>query len=357
MKKILFVVEAFEGGVFMHMANLSNQLCKHFDVYIAYGMRPKTHKDFAKYFDSRVKLILIEDFTISMSPGKDYKAVKELLKLKKEIKPDLIHLHSSKAGVLGRIAFSGSKQPLLYTPHGWAFLKLDDSALTRSIYRIIEKVCTFRKSSIVATSQGEYDEARKLTKNVHLINNGIDTEGLTPFLDPKVTPQTAPVIYTLGRICYQKNPALLNSVAERLPQYKFLWVGDGDMRDVVTSPNIEILGWGPRDESLRDMGNASIFILTSLWEGLPLSLLEAMYLRKVCIVSNVIGNRDVIHSGVNGIVANNVDEYVNAITGIIEGTTDWKKLLDNASDDVDNEYNMVVMANKYTDYYNKLIAG
>ena len=102
-------------------------------------------------------------------------------------------------------------------------------------------------------------------------------------------------VYTLGRICYQKKPTLFNEIAGSFPNVKFVWIGDGELRGELTSKNIEITGWADRSTAIRYAVNADVFLLPSRWEGLPISLLESMYMKKICVVSNVIGNRDVIH--------------------------------------------------------------
>lgn len=90
-------------------------------------------------------------------------------------------------------------------------------------------------------------------------------------------------------------------------------------------------------------------MLTSLWEGLPISLLEAMYIKKPCVVNNVIGNRDVIHNGENGFVCNEVKEFVEAIR---ESRGDTAQMYaEKAYQDVLEKYNTNVMAKKYTQIY------
>lgn len=107
-------------------------------------------------------------------------------------------------------------------------------------------------------------------------------------------------VFTIGRICYQKNPTLFNQIALAMPNVRFLWIGDGDLRNELTASNITITGWKERKEALKYSVSGDVFVLTSLWEGLPISLLEAMYMKKVCVVSDVIGNNNVIHNGKNG---------------------------------------------------------
>jgi len=352
MKKILHVVEAFGGGVFMHLANLSNQLCEDNEVYIAYGIRPETHNNFQTYFNKRIHFIEVKNFTSEINFSKDIKAFFEIKEIIKDIKPDITHLHSSKAGALGRWAIDGKKNTMFYSPHGWAFLKKDDSVIKRFLYKAIEKICAFRKCEIIATSQGEYDESIKLSENSFLINNGINMEDLKPYLKETSSYFNFPVVYTIGRICFQKNPSLFNEIAMSLPNIKFMWIGDGEMRSTLTSPNIEIIGWGPRNEALKLSEKASVFLLCSLWEGLPLSLLEAMYLKKVCIVSDVIGNRDVIKTGINGFICHSTAEYTNMINSIFTNEFPSKDIIENAHQDVLSEYNTITMVKKYKEKYN-----
>ena len=95
--------------------------------------------------------------------------------------------------------------------------------------------------------------------------------------------------------------------------------------------------------------NADVFLLPSLWEGLPISLLEAMYMKKLCIVSDVIGNRDVIKNGQNGFVCRNVDEYVSAIQH-----DDIEAIVLNGKKDIVDEYNITTMARKYSVVYESI---
>lgn len=150
-----------------------------------------------------------------------------------------------------------------------------------------------------------------------------------------------------------KNPELFNKIATALPNIKFVWIGDGDMKDKLTSPNIEVTGWVNRQDALRYALNANAFILTSLWEGLPISLLEAMYMKKICIVSNVIGNRDVIHSGVNGFVCDNIGDYITAIEE--SRKEKCNQYIEKAYSDILNIYNTKKMSESYRFIYEQEI--
>ncbi len=354
-KKILYIVESFGSGVFTFLVDLINKLDNEYEIVIAYGERKETLKNFKDYFSNKVRFIKVENFVRSINVKKDFKALKEVKEIIKNEKPDIIHLHSSKAGVIGRLAINAKKVKMFYNPHGFSFLKLDDSKAKRTIYWLIEKIMTIinRKCIIIGCSQGEYEEARKLSKKSICINNGINIEKLdeeTKELNERVIEYKKIKICTSGRIGNQKNPVMFNEIAKQFPNMEFTWIGDGEQRNKLTSPNINITGWKSRKEVLRILNDNDIFILTSLWEGLSISLLEAMYMRKVCIVSNVIGNRDVIQDGVNGYVADNIEDFFRIINDVIT-RRDVENIKENARLDVVNEFNAEVMIEEYEREY------
>lgn len=344
-KKMLFVVEAFGGGVFTYIVELANALVDEFEVHIAYSVREQTPDDFKSYFKDDIKLIEVQNFCREINPVKDIKALKELKEIEKRIKPDIIHLHSSKAGVLGRILFGFGKVPVFYTPHGYSFLMEDQSALKVAVFKAIERVCGFTKCMTISCSEGEHRETLKLTKKAQYVSNGINIQEVQAIIDEVEKKDHPFTVFTLGRICYQKNPALFNEIAENMPDTKFIWIGDGELRDELNSSNIAIAGWLDRKSAIEIAVNADVFVLTSLWEGLPISLLEAMYMGKKCVVSDVIGNNDVIKNGVNGWVCKSNAEFVNAIknTGFA--------VVENARKDVLDNYNVDVMVEKYRGIY------
>jgi glycosyltransferase involved in cell wall biosynthesis len=352
-KKVLHIVESFGSGVFTFLVDLVNGTDDLYDITIAYGVREETIDNFKEYFSKKVKFIQVENFTRSINPTKDIKAIKEIKKIVNEVMPDIVHMHSSKAGAIGRIAISSRHRKLIYNPHGFSFLKKDDSQLKRVIYRLIEKLLTLRKCTIVGCSQGEYEEARKLTKNSICINNGIDTKKIeeeTKGLPEQEIDFEQLKICTSGRIGYQKNPEMFNQIAEALPDIQFTWIGDGELREELTSPNITITGWKERKEVLEILNQNDIFILTSLWEGLPISLLEAMYMGKICIVSNVIGNRNVIIDAQNGFIANDLQDYISKMKNLIS-TKNVKFLKENAQKTVNRIYHLDLMVNQYKQLY------
>lgn len=354
-KKIVHIVEAFGGGVFTYLVEIANSMSDEFDVVIAYAKRKQTPQEFEKYFKPNIKMIEVKNFTRSINPKKDIKACFEIHELIKNEKPDIVHLHSSKAGIIGRLVVSTKNIKIFYTPHGYSFLKKDDSVLKRVIYKFLEKMSAIikRKCKIVACSRGEYNESLKLTKNSTYINNGVNTTKIDSFINKHEDNKNLNnlKICTIGRIGYQKNPDMFNNIAKKFPNIQFTWIGDGELRKNLNSKNIVITGWKERKEVLNELEKNDIFILPSLWEGLPIALLEAMYLKKVCIVSNVIGNRDVIENEKNGFVCDTLEDYTNVIQQIQNNKYDLEKIANKANEDIINQYNVEVMSKKYRELY------
>lgn len=354
-KKILHLVEAFGGGVFTFLVELCNSMSDEYDIVIAYSKRNQTPEDFKGYFNENIRFIEIRNFTRNIGI-KDLKACIEVRKVIKEENPDIVHMHSSKAGIIGRLMISSKNKKLFYTPHGYSFLKQDDSKLKRYVYKSIEKIVAIykRKCTIVACSEGEYKESLKLTKNSTYINNGVNIKEIdiiTRHTKTKEIDVNNLKICTVGRIGFQKNPELFNKIAERFCDLQFTWIGDGELKDKLTSKNIKITGWAKREDVLKEVVNNDIFILPSLWEGLPIALLEAMYLGKLCIVSNVIGNRDVIQNEVNGFICDELEEYESIINKIKNKNVNYKEIIRKVKNDIVKYYNIEEMCNKYKVLY------
>jgi len=353
MKTILHIVEPLATGIHSFLVDLTDHQCDDYDVYIAYGVRPQTHKNFKSYFNEKICWIKVENFHNSIG-FKDIKAFFELRKILNEVNPDIVHLHSSKAGFLGRWVCNCSKNKVFYTPHGFSFLMQDGTKLKKMFYWITEYFSAkCNKAITIACSEGEYKEALNLSKRCAYVNNGINLYGLDSYLNKvNKTESLQPVVCTSGRILTQKNPVLFNQIASQLPDVRFIWIGEGELRNELKSPNIEITGWVDRETALELTNNSDFFILPSLWEGLPISLLEAMYLKKICLVSDVIGNRDVIDNERNGFICKSVDEYILNITQMLHDKNKRLEIAEQAHNDVSILYNATIMSDKYNEIYN-----
>lgn len=348
-KKILYLVEAMGGGVVTYIETLANGLIDEFDFTIAYGKRDQTPEDLEEHFDKRVRLFEIKHFTRPVNPIKDYLARKEIKKLIKEEKPDLIHLHSSKAGALGRLFFCKDDYKMVYTPHGYSFLMQDAKLIMRKAYRLIEKICGRKKCLTVACGRGEWEESLKVCKESTFISNGVDTKMIDEVLKDDEKQDDKFRVYTVGRVEFQKNPELFNEIAEMLPNIEFVWIGQGELEKKLTSPNIKVTGWMSREEVFKSANQCDVFILPSRWEGLPLALLEAMYMKKACIVSDVVGNRDIVNNGVNGYICETAEDFVEIINQLEIRIDD--KMIKNAYETIVDHYNDGWLCDRYKDLY------
>ena len=354
-KKILYIAEAMGGGVVTYIEALSNGLIEDFDFVIAYGKRNQTPEDLETHFDKRIKLVEIKHFTRTVNPFKDIPAIFELKKIIKEEKPDIIHLHSSKAGALGRLFLKSKKYKMIYTPHGYSFLMQDAKYIMRKAYRLVEKICGRKKCLTVACGRGEWQESLNVSKKSIYISNGVNT-GLIDRVLGTNTENTEEKndnkkfrVYTVGRVDFQKNPEMFNEIAELLPNIEFIWIGQGVLEKKLTSPNIKVTGWITREEVFVTANECDVFILPSRWEGLPIAPLEAMYMRKPCIVTDVVGNRDIIHNGVTGYICDTAEEFAEVIKQLEIRIDD--KVVNNAYESIVEHYNDGYVCDRYRDLY------
>ena len=142
---------------------------------------------------------------------------------------------------------------------------------------------------------------------------------------------------------------MFNEIAKNFPNIQFTWIGDGELRSELTSKNITITGWLERKDVLKELNNNDIFILTSLWEGLPISLLEAMYMKKICIVSDVIGTRDVIDNNYSGFICNSAEEFKEVISKI--NLYNYENIIRRAYIEILKKYNIKTECEKYNKIY------
>lgn len=358
MKKILMVCEAFGGGVFTYVSQLCNDMCETFDVYLAYSVRPQTPKNYKDFLDSRVHLIEVEHFGKKgiTNISNDLKVIEELREIESKVKPDVIHLHSSVAGGLGRLAYKGKNNTVVYTPHGYAHILMGSGAKCK-MYGVMEAILGKITNAITLTCcESEDKVAKSLTKKTAYIETGVNLtdlaaslDGIEPVKNEKFT------VFTLGRACVQKQPQLFNRIAELVPEARFVWIGNGELENQLTALNMEVTGWKPRKEALAMAKGADAFILCSLGEAIAMSLIENMYIKKLILVSNVMGNKSVIKDDVNGYVCNTAEEYAKKIEGAMKEFP--TELPERAYQDVLNIYNTEVMKEKYIRFYSEQIGG
>lgn len=323
-KKILHVVEAFGGGVFGVIKDMANLMADDAEVVIAYNVRSETPANFEALFNPKVKFIRIDSMQRSISPIKDFKGLVALCSLFKLQNPDVIHLHSSKAGFLGRIAaklvFSNAK--VFYSPHAFSFTDSSQfSSKKRTLFKLLETIGAFFGGTITACSSDELEIAKTLSGNAVLLKNAIDIKWLDSVYSEAPLVEHPLTIGVIARVCKQKRPELFFEISEQVKKrgftnVHFKWIGGGDDK---SHPNVSITGWMPREEALKQLKSTiDIYMLTSSMEGLPIATLEAMAAGLPIVASKVPGNSDTVERGVNGYLCSTVDEFTNVLTKLIE---------------------------------------
>lgn len=350
--KIVHVMECFAGGTFNFLVDLTSELSNEEHIVIYGTNRENTPKNFKDLFNKNVKFIEWKTAQREMKPLKDIKALWELYSILKKIDNiDVIHLHSSKAGFLGRIVsfLLGKSKKTIYTPHAISFLRLDVSSKKRKIFIWMEKFASFFGGKIVACSQSEKEVIEEQgIKNVTFINNGIKPLEI----EKKVNTSDKITIISVGRLSIQKNPKLFNDIASEFkdnPNIKFIWCGDGELKSELISQNIKCTGWIEQKKLESYLANADIYLSTSLWEGLPLSVLEAMSIGLPVILSNCVGNRDLVED--NGVLYIDKIEAVKNINELLKNKIWTNKKGHNSKIIVENNFNMRNMAISYLNIY------
>lgn len=348
MKKILMVCESFGGGVFAYLTQLSNYLSNYYDIYIAYSLRKQTPKNYKDIINKNIHLIELKNFSFKTI----LKSIKELKEIQTEIKPDIIHMHSSIAGAIGRIAFNSKTSRLVYTPHGYSFI-LMGNFVTRSFYALAEFLLGFKNCITLTCCKSEDDVASKLTRQHTFIETGLNIQEFSKLTSNLVNNGNHKInVFTIGRICKQKNPSLFNEIAKKFPSIEFIWIGDGELEKKLNAKNVNITGWKSRTDALEIANNCDVFILCSRGEAIAMSLLECMYLKKICIVSNTVGNKSVIENGINGYVCSNLKEYINVIKLILNSNS--LKIREKAYYDIETRFNYDLMLKKFINFYDKI---
>lgn len=323
--KVLHVIEALGGGVYSYFCDLTQAMgpMDHVETVIVYDDQRDEiiPENIPVDFHPNVRLIKCS-MSATVDPIADYKSSTTLKRLFLRERPDIIHLHSSKAGVIGKIAAkrARSKAKLYYTPHGYSFLRKDISHFKTLLFKSIESIMApFHNCTTIACGDTEFHEARQLHDQVQLIRNGIPYQAIREHLQRN--DQDNYTIGILGRITHARNPKFFNNIALANPEVTFLWIGDGILREQITAPNISVTGWFMnREEGLQQLNNIDAYLQTSLWEGLPIAVLEAMAFEKPVIATNVIGNKDIITHKEDGYLINNLKEATQAIQELKDPT-------------------------------------
>ena len=313
---VVHVVESFGGGVI----GFVEQICR----YLPQIRHTVVHAVRAGEVDPRItqarfpaetEFVLWPHAVREIAPLADARALAALMPLLRRLRPDVLHLHSSKAGFLGRIAarLLGHKS-VIYTPGGAALLRQDISPLKRSMYGRLEALAARFGGTVVACGQGEARALAAYGVAAEVIANGTEP-GPEPVRADKAPGKPITVV-TTGRCTLQKDPARFGRIAKALAgddRFRFVWVGTGELAEDLPSDAVRLTGWVPAEQVRGLLEQADVYLSTAVWEGLSLAVLEAMAAGLPLLLSDIPGNADVVRPGVNGALFGTEQEAIDAL--------------------------------------------
>ena len=279
-------------------------------------------RNLAEAEKSGVKVITTPELVRSIQTVNDLKALFALIYIFKDERPDIVHTHTSKAGILGRwAAFFTNIKIIIHTPHGHVFWGYFNKWKT-ACFILLERLTALITDKIIALTEQEKKDHLHFKiapdKKFTVIHSGID---LTAFSDVQINasamreklgiPPEALVVGTAGRLTPIKGQKYLLEAAAEISKQKpdmfFVFLGDGELApelsQIVSSlgiKNVMFLGW--RQDVPEVMSTFDIFVLPSLNEGMGKVLVEAMALGKPIVASNVGGIPDLVTHNRNGLL-------------------------------------------------------
>jgi glycosyltransferase involved in cell wall biosynthesis len=358
--RILLCTQPTDGGVGRHVCDLIEGLTAkgHEVILCSPAIPPGLRQPVA-----HVRL----DLRRAIAPSADLAALARLVRVVRDLKPDLIHAHSSKAGAIARLArLFSPRLPVLYTPHGYAFAGHFNHSAERLAYRLVERALAPLASRVVCVCEAEARLARSVgpSSRVRVIHNGIAPapEGDA---DPRVAELThgGPVIGALTLLRPGKGLetliAALPEVLARHGDARVAIVGEGPDLDALQAQS-RTLGvadavhfLGPSTDPLSALRGMDVFVHPSWAEAFPYVILEAMSLARPILASDVGGIGEAVIDGESGVLIPPRDAHRlgGALIGLLEDPTRRALLGEAALRRVGQEFTRSVMIDRMTAVY------
>ena len=344
--KILQLITLSElGGAQSVVINLANALCKEHEVIVAAG---EGDGKMWEMLDDRIIKPQCKHLQRAISPIKDPLALLELWKLYRRYKPDIIHLHSSKAGLLGRIAFPSEK--IVYTVHGFDSIRIAHRKLL-PLEQFMQRFC----HSIIGVSKYDYKNllSEKITNNVSYVYNAIYQPDTTNISIPDEFKMYEKTVLAIARVSPPKKHDIFIEVSRRLPQYGFIWIGNQEPMDNLPD-NCHFIGNIPNAGAYCKF--ADLVCLPSNYEGLPMVILEAMSFGKPIVASNVGGISEIVIDDENGYtIENDINLFANKIDYILSNEDRLAEMGQKSKEIFNNSLTIDKMVNGYLKHYNEII--
>jgi glycosyltransferase involved in cell wall biosynthesis len=326
--------------------------------------------------DPAIRVVWADSLHRDISPLHDLLALLELTRIFLAEKPDIVHTHSSKAGILGRLAAVLSGVPVVvHTYHGFGFHDRQP-AFVKNLYVILERLCARFTDALVFVSKANIayaaDHGIVHPQDAVLIRSGVKLAGLPAPVDAAKLKMSAGIgmhkllVVSVGNLKPQKNAddfvSAAASVLAEVPEARFVFLGDGPQRRALEARaftlglegKVLFLGW--RRDTAEWLAAADVFVLTSLWEGLPRSLVEAMKsgLPAVCYATD--GVTDLIRNGENGFMVEPGDHAALAarVTALLKDEPQRKALGGAAASSIGPEFDIDGMVRSQEALYERL---
>ena len=284
---LILITLAEVGGAQTYVASLLPALVERYDVTVAaWGPGPLR----AAVEGSGARYVELQWVRRALHPWHDLRGLLELVALCRQVRPDIVHVNSSKAGVLGRLAAWLTRVPVrVFTVHGWAFKAT--SGVASKVYLVADRAMRPLTTETICVSETELAaglRARTCTRErTTVIRNGVELP-----VEPAPLAGDPPHVISVGRLKEPKTFGTLVRALARLDASTFTAsiVGDGPDRSRVErelSGPVTLLG--ERDDVHTLLHGSDVFVLSSDSEGLPLSILEAMAVGLPVVASGVGG--------------------------------------------------------------------
>ena len=312
MRILLLTTRSCLGGAQSVVMNLANRLCDTNEVAVAAGIDDGQEASILwSLLSPSVHQYKIENLVKKISLKKDIKAAIEIRRIYNEFKPDVVHLHSSKASVLGRLILPASK--IIYTVHGFDTIRVANRKFL-PVERILQYKCRF----IVGVSTYDYDNllSDKINHHVSVIYNGLSVPQIEKGEERDIFSNNKKNILSIARVSPPKRHDLFIQIAQQLPEYNFVWIGN--LNPINGTPdNCNFVGNIPNAGAYCK--KADLFVLLSDYEGLPMTIIEAMSQGLPIVSSDVGGVHEIVKDGVNGFVVHNeIEDFANKIKKVLD---------------------------------------
>ena len=294
------------GGAQVHVRDLSKWMLDHGHEPHVLAGKPGIVSDAIK--ESGVAFHEIKSLNRTIHPIYDLKAFLQTRRILKKLKPDIVSCHSSKAGIIGRLAARSLGTKVIFTAHGWSFTE-GISTQKQILFKWAEKICAYFGNHIITVSR--FDKFLALQNNIShsdnitAIHNGMPYT--PPLLDKPYNP--TPQLLMVARYSEQKDHTTLINALGQLANddWHLNLIGSGDdapYRAMAKSFDIEdkITFHGQRTDVPEFLKTQDVFLLVSHWEGFPRSIIEAMRASLPVITTRTAGSPESVSQFQSGYI-------------------------------------------------------